>query len=71
MINLGATTTLSLFRQPAFQLGVPENVFVHGTVPPQVQDFAVSLIEFHEVPFIPFLQPAEISLDAAQLFGDI
>lgn len=34
----------------------------HRLVPPQIQDFASLLVEFHDVPDRTFLQPAGVSL---------
>lgn len=55
MLNLGATKTLSPFRQTCFPA-----IFAHGAAPPQVQDFVVPLIELHEIP---------LSLVCWDLFG--
>ncbi|KAK4818982.1 LOW QUALITY PROTEIN: hypothetical protein QYF61_022649 [Mycteria americana] len=51
--------------QAAFQLSSPQNILVHGVVPPQVQDLALLLVEVHEVPVSPFLQPVEVPLDGS------
>lgn len=40
----------------------PQYVLLHGVVPSQVQDFAVLLVELHEVLISPFLQPVEVYL---------
>ncbi|KAK4806786.1 hypothetical protein QYF61_005582 [Mycteria americana] len=52
-----------LFCQAAFQLGGPQHVLVPGVVPLQGQDFALPLVELHEVPVSPFLQLVEVPLD--------
>lgn len=44
-------------RTAAFQLGVPQHKLVQGLVPPQVRDFALLLLELHEVSVSPFLPP--------------
>jgi len=36
-----------------------------GVVPPQVQDPALALIELHEVPLCPTLQPVQVSLNGS------
>ena len=54
-----------LFCKVAFQPGSPRDVLVPEVVPPQVQDFAFSRVELHEVPVIPFLQPAEVTLNGS------
>ena len=54
-----------LFYKAAFQLGSPQHILVHGVVPPQVQDFALLLVEPHEVPVSPFLQPVQVPLDGS------
>lgn len=60
-----------LLGKPAFQLGGTHHIFVHGAALPQEGAGLVPLIELHEVPLSSFLQPVEISLDAAQHFCDI
>ncbi|KAK4831783.1 hypothetical protein QYF61_019096, partial [Mycteria americana] len=54
-----------LFCKAAFQLCSPQHLRVHGVVPPQVQDFALPLVELHEVPASPFLQPVQVPLDGS------
>ncbi|KAK4828339.1 hypothetical protein QYF61_026000 [Mycteria americana] len=57
-----------LVCQAAFQTDSPQSVLVHGVsspghgIPPQVQDFALPLVELHEVPVSPFLQPVEFCI---------
>ncbi|PKU46076.1 hypothetical protein llap_3645 [Limosa lapponica baueri] len=51
-----------IFCQAAFQLRGHEHVLVPGIVSPQVQDFTL-LVELHEVPVSPSLQPVESPLD--------
>ena len=53
----------ALFCKAAFQLGGPQQVRVPEVVPPQ--DFALPLVELHEVPASPFLQPVEVPLDGS------
>jgi len=43
-------------------------VLVHGVVPPQVQDPALALAEFHQVLLCPTLQPVQVSLDGSTAF---
>jgi len=38
---------------------------VPRVVPTQGQDFALALVELHEAPVSPFLQPLEVSLDVS------
>jgi len=38
---------------------------VHGVVPPQVQDPALALVEPHQVPLHPTLQPVQVSLNGS------
>ena len=49
-----------LFYQPAFQLGCPQHMLVHGFVPLQVSDFTLSLVELYELPVISLLQPVKV-----------
>jgi len=55
---------LALFRQAAFQWDGSQHLLVHVIVHPWVQDFALLLVDLHEVPVDPFLQPVEVSLDS-------
>lgn len=48
----------------AFQMGSHLHVLIPGLLCPQVQDFALLLIEFHEVPISPLLRPFRICLEA-------
>ena len=43
----------------------PQLIFVHGVIPPQVQYFALALVELHEIPVSPFLQPFKVPLDGS------
>lgn len=45
-----------LFCKVAFQMGGPQQVLVHGIVPPQVQDFALPFVEHPKVSVRPFVQ---------------
>lgn len=49
-----------LFCQAVLQLLGPQRVLVYEIVPPQVQDFALPLAEFREIPVNPFLQPVVV-----------
>jgi len=40
-------------------------IFVHGAVCIHLQNFSVLLIELHEVPISPHLQPVQIPLDGS------
>lgn len=51
--------------QADFWLCGPQHVVVHGVVPLQGQDFAVLLVELHEVPIGPFFQLEKVSLDGS------
>lgn len=44
-----------LFRQAAFQLSGAQCVLMHVVVPPQVRDFAVLIVDLHEIPDSLFL----------------
>ncbi|KAK4832039.1 hypothetical protein QYF61_020554 [Mycteria americana] len=54
-----------LFCQAAFQLAGPQHILVPGVVPSQVQDFALFLVELHEIPVGPLLQPVEVPLNGS------
>jgi len=41
---------------------------VHGVVPPQVQDPALALVELHQVPLFPALQPVWVLLNGSTAF---
>lgn len=53
----------------AFQLLCPQPVPGHGIVPPQVQDLAFPLLEFHKVLIYSVLQPVEVPWIAPQQSG--
>ena len=38
---------------------------MHGVVPPQVQDPALALVGFHQVPLCPALQPVQVLLNGS------
>lgn len=59
-----------LFCRAALQLGSSQPVLVR-VVPPQVQDFALSLVEHCEILVSPFLQPVKLPLDCNRIFGHI
>jgi len=44
---------------------VPSINWCCGVVPPQVEDFALLVVELHEVPVSPFLQPVQAPLDGS------
>lgn len=44
---------------------IPQHIFMHGVILPQVQHFAFTLVELHEVPANPFLQPVKVTLDGS------
>jgi len=54
--------SLVLFCQATFQMTGHQHVLGHGVVTPWVQDFALLLVELHEVPVSPFLQPVKVPL---------
>ena len=54
-----------LFCKAAFQPVGPQHVLVDGVVPPQVQDFALPLVEQHEAPVSPFLQLVQVPLNGS------
>jgi len=60
-----------LFCQTALQPGGSQHVLVPGVVPPLLQDFALSLLELHEVPVSPFLHPVEVPLDGSMTLWPI
>lgn len=41
-------------------------MLVHGVSPPQVQDFIFSLVEFHEIPASPLLEPVPVPLNGSE-----
>jgi len=43
----------------------PQSVLVHGVVPPQVQDPALALVEIHQIPLCPTLQPVQVTLNGS------
>jgi len=52
-------------HRAALQQVSPEPVLVHGVVPSQVQDLALALVEFHQVPLRPTLQPVQVLLNGS------
>jgi len=44
-------------------MGGPHHMLVPGVVPLQEQDFGLFLVELHEVPLGPFVQPVKVPLD--------
>ena len=61
VVSLGSTGTPGLCAA-AFRLAVPQHVLLQGPVPPQVQGFALPLLEPHAGPVSPFLQPVQAPL---------
>ena len=55
-------------RRPALQQVVPKPLLMHGVVPPQVQDLALALVEPHQVPLCPDLQPIQVTLNGSTAF---
>lgn len=51
------------FHQAIFPLSGFQHVLMPAFFPHQVQDMAFLIIELHEVPVVPFLQPTEVPLD--------
>ena len=51
---------LVLLSKPAFQPVSCQPVLVRGVIPAQGQDFVFPLVELHEVPLCPVLQPAQV-----------
>ena len=51
--------------QAAFQLGGPQHIFLHRVVLAEVQDFALLLVEPHEVPVSSVRQPVEVPVDGS------
>lgn len=56
---------LNIFHTATLHVGILQDVMVPGIVPPQVQDFTLSLVELLEIPFSSFLQLMNISLDGS------
>jgi len=56
------------FHRAALQQVCPKPVLVHGVVPPQVQDPAFALVEPHQVPLCPTLQPIQVTLNRSTAF---
>jgi len=70
MVNLSFTRTpRSLSTELLSSRSAPKPVLVPGVVLPQVQDPALALVELHQVPLCPTLQPVQVSLMAAQPSG--
>lgn len=57
------------FCQEAFQTVSSQHLLEHGVVPPEEQDLAFPLLEHHQVPVSPFLQPDGFLRMAAQPSG--
>lgn len=57
------------FCQEAFQTVSSQHLLEHGVVPPEEQDLAFPLLEHHQVPVSPFLQPDRFLRMAAQPSG--
>lgn len=53
------------FCKAAFHLVSPQHNLVHGIVSLQLQGSAFPLVELHEFPVGPFLQPVEVPLDGS------
>lgn len=60
-----------IFCLAAFQLSGSQHVLVHGAVPSHMQDFALPLVEFHEVPASLFLQPVDVPLYVSTILWSI
>ena len=59
-LKFNLVSTKVLFCQAAFQPSGSQHIPVPGVVPPQVHDFALLLVELHDVPVGPFLQPVKV-----------
>ncbi|PKU35685.1 hypothetical protein llap_14008 [Limosa lapponica baueri] len=46
----------------------PQPVLVQGVISPQVQHLTLALVEFHQVPLYPTLQPVQVSLYGGTAF---
>ncbi|PKU42718.1 hypothetical protein llap_6967 [Limosa lapponica baueri] len=55
-------------HRAALQLVSPQPVLVHGVIPLQVQDPTLALVEFHQVPLCPTLQPVQVLLYGGTAF---
>jgi len=44
---------------------------MHGVISPQVQDLTLALVQFHQVPLCPALQPFQVSLNGSTAFSCI
>ena len=68
MVTLSSPSTPSPSPQSCSPAGQPQPVLVPGVVPPQVQDPALALVELHQVPLHPALQPVG-ALVGSKLFA--
>ena len=72
MVNLSSTRTpRSLSTELLSSRSTPNLYWCHGVVPPQVQDPAFALVELHQVPLCPTLQPVQVSLNGSTAFWTI
>ena len=58
-----------LFRKACLQVGGSKHMLVPEVVPPYVQDFAFLLVEHHDVPVSPLLQPVKVPLDGSMILS--
>lgn len=54
-----------LLWEAVFHLGGTQHVLMYGVILSQVQSLSLFLVELHEVPLSPFLQPLHISLNSS------
>ncbi|PKU46224.1 hypothetical protein llap_3448 [Limosa lapponica baueri] len=57
------------FHKAALQHVSPQPVLVQEVIPPQVQHPRLALVEFHQVPLCPTLQPVQVSLYGSTAFS--
>jgi len=65
MVTLSSPSTPSPSPQSCSPAGPPQPVLVPGVVPPQGQDPALALVEPHQVPLCPALQPGQVTLNGS------
>jgi len=69
LVTLSSPSTPSPSPQSCSPAAQPHPVLVPGVVPPQGQDPALALVEPHQVPLCPALQPVQGSLDGRDAHG--
>ena len=63
--KVSTRTGQGLFCRVVYQLVSPQPILVLGVIPSQVQDSALPIVDLHEHPVGPFLQPAKVPLNSS------